>query len=157
MTTSGTTIIEMSRDTIVAAALRKIGALALGQAASATETTNASEALNNLVFEFQTLGMPLWARKKYTIPMVAGQFQYLIGVGQANNTPFPLKVLEAWTVPTAGGSIQELWPNAIDVYNRLPTGTTTGIPSQFMYQPRINVGEFNVWPAPDAQLFLHVH
>lgn len=151
MTTSGQTIIEMNRDSICNAALRKIGAIPLGQVGSAVEITNGTEALNNLVAEFQTLGMPLWARKTYVVPLVAGQIQYIIGVGQAVNTPFPLKVLQAWTVANTGGGVQELWPNAIDVYNRLPRGTgVQGIPSQYMYQPRINQGEFNIWPAPDA-------
>jgi len=149
MTTSGTTVIEMSRDSICAAALRKIGAIALGQTASATEITNASEALNNLTAEFQTLGMPLWARKDSSITMTATS-TYTIGVGQTTNIPFPLKILQAWTVPTAGGSVQELWPNAIDVFNRLPTSGATGIPSQYNYQPFINYGVLRVWPVPDS-------
>jgi len=150
MTTSGQTIIEMSLSTIVSAALRKIGAIALGQSPSATESTNGTEALNNLVAEFQTLGMPLWSRKNLVVPMIASQGQYIIGVGQANNTPFPLKIIQAWTIANTGGSKQELWPNAIDIFNRLPTTTATGTPSQYMYQPRINYGELNIWPVPDA-------
>lgn len=150
MSTSGQTIIEMSTATIVAAALRKIGALALGQTPITEETTNCTEALNNLVAEFQTLGMPLWARKTYNVAMVAGQQLYTIGVGQAVNTPFPLKILQAWTVATTGGSIQELWPNAIDVFNRLPQTTSTGTPSQYVYQPFINYGQLKIWPIPDA-------
>lgn len=150
MTTSGQTIIEMNTATIVAASLRKIGALALGQTPLTEETTNCTEALNNLIAEFQTLGMPLWARKTYNIPMIAGQQLYSIGVGQAVNTPFPLKVLQAWTIANTGGSIQELWPNAIDVFNRLPQTSSTGTPSQYMYQPFINYGQFKVWPIPDA-------
>ena len=149
MTTSGTTVIEMSSDSICAAALRKIGAIALGQTASTTEITNASEALNNLTAEFQTLGMPLWARKDSSITMTATS-TYTIGVGQTTNIPFPLKILQAWTVPTAGGSVQELWPNAIDVFNRLPTSGATGIPSQYNYQPFINYGVLRVWPVPDS-------
>lgn len=151
MTTSGTTIIEMNTDSIINAALRKIGAIALGQTGSAQEITNGTEALNNLVAEFQTLGMPLWARATYTVPMVASQSSYTLGVGQAINTAFPLKILQAWTTPTAGGSIQELWPNAIDVFNRLPAGSgVSGIPSQYNYQPKINLGVLRIWPAPDA-------
>ncbi len=149
MTTSGQTIIEMNRDSICAAALRKIGAIALGQTASATEITNASEGLNNLVAEFQTQGMPLWARKDYTITMTTTG-SYTIGVGQTVSTPFPLKILQAWTVLTGGGSIQELWPNAIDVFNRLPTSNATGIPSQYSYQPFIDYGVLRIWPTPDA-------
>ena len=151
MTTSGITNIEMNRATIVAAALRKIGAIALGQTPAATEITNATEALNNLVAEFQTLGMPLWSEKQLVIPMIASQRQYIIGVGLAVNSAFPLKVLQAWTLDNAGGSRQELFPNSIDVYNRLPQNTaSTGFPSQYMYQPKINFGELNLWPTPDA-------
>lgn len=149
MTTSGQTIIEMNRDSICAASLRKIGAIALGQTASATEITNASEALNNLVAEYMTKGMPLWARKDSPITMTATS-TYTIGVGQTTNIPFPLKIIQAWTVLTAGGSIQELWPNAIDVYNRLPTSGATGIPSQYNYQPFINYGVLRIWPIPDS-------
>jgi hypothetical protein len=150
MTTSGTTVVEMSRDAICTAALRKIGAVFQGGTPAAAEITNASEALNNLVAQFQTMGMPLWARIDYTVPMVASQTSYTIGVGQAVNTPFPLKILQAWTVVNTGGAIQELWPNAIDVFNRLPTSGATGIPSQYSYQPFINYGVLRVWPAPDA-------
>ena len=149
MTTSGQTIIEMSSSTIVSAALRKIGALALGQSPSTTETTNAMEALNNLVAEFQTMGMPLWARLQYLVPMTANS-SYNIGVGKTVNTPFPLKILQAWTTPVGGGSIQELWPNAIDNFNRLPTTPNTGTPSQYNYQPFINYGVLRVWPTPDS-------
>jgi hypothetical protein len=95
MTTSGSTIIEMNTSTIIAAALRKLGALALGQTPASAETTNGTEALNNLVAEFQTLGMPLWSQKTYSPTLVAGQSLYLICVGQAVNTPFPLKILQA--------------------------------------------------------------
>ena len=143
MTTSGQTIIEMNRDSICAAAARKIGVIALGQTLSATELTNATEALNNLVAELQTLGMPLWARKSYLVPMTATS-TYNIGVGMTVNTPFPLKILQAWTTPIGGGSIQELWPNAIDNFNRLPTTPNTGIPSQYTYQPFINYGVFRI-------------
>jgi hypothetical protein len=82
--------------------------------------------------------------------MVAGQQQYVLGVGQVVDIPFPLKILQAWTVPNGGGGKQELWPNAIDVFNRLPTTNATGTPSQFVYQPFINFGWLNLWPIPDA-------
>lgn len=150
MTTSGQTIIEMDRDSLCNAALRKLGVIPQGGTPATAETTAATEALNNLVAEFQTLGMPLWARNEYTVLMVANQSIYTIGVGQGVSTPFPLKILQAWVVDSSGGSIQELYPNSIDVFNRLPTGNTSGTPSQYNYQPFINYGKLRIWPAPDA-------
>jgi hypothetical protein len=151
MSLSGITILDETRDGIINSALRKIGAISLGQTATTQEFTNATEALNNLVAEYQTLGMPLWARLQYNLPMVVNQSQYVIGVGQAVNIAMPLKILQAWTIPNTGGSIQELWPNSIDIYNRLPKNPAgPGNPSQYTYQPQIDQGTFSIWPAPDA-------
>lgn len=149
MATSGTTNTELTRDEIVEAALRKLGRLAQGQAASSADLADGAEALNNLVAEFQTMGMPLWARKSLNITMVADQASYVIGVGLATNTAFPLKIIQAWTEPTSGGGRQPLEQLAIYDYNLLPTASS-GSPSQFSYQPNINYGTLRLWPAPDT-------
>lgn len=151
MSTSGITTTEMTRDTLAYAALRKLGVMAQGQTPTTEEYRDATEALNNLIAQFQTMGMPLWARKSYVLTMVANQASYTIGVGQTNNTAFPLKILQAWTEPTSGGGRQPLEPIAIYDYNLLPTTTSqAGTPSQYSYQPNINYGVFKLWPAPDA-------
>jgi len=151
MTTSGITTTEMTRDTLAYAALRKLGVMAQGQTPTTEEYRDATEALNNLTAQFQTMGMPLWGRKSLVIPMVADQASYTIGVGLAVNAAFPLKVIQAWTEPTAGGGRQPLEAIAVYDYNILPTTTQqSGTPSQYSYQPNINYGVFRLWPAPDA-------
>jgi hypothetical protein len=152
MTTSGVTTTQLNRDSIVKAAMRKIGALAQGQTPSTEDYTNGTEALNNLVAEFQTLGMPLWSKKELNITFIVNQKAYTIGVGQTINTAFPLKVLQAWTTLISGtGSRQQLEPRSVYDYNILPSDTTTtGSPSTYEYQPFINYGVLKVWPAPDA-------
>jgi hypothetical protein len=62
MATSGTTVFELSRDSIISAALRKLGVLAQGSSPTTEDLTNGMQALNTLVSEYQTLGMPLWKR-----------------------------------------------------------------------------------------------
>lgn len=149
MAVSGTTNTEATRATLIAAAMRKVGALAQGQTPTSEETSIVAEALNNLIAQLQTLGMPLWAMTTSTIAMVASQETYTIGVGQAINQAFPLKILQAWTAPTSGGGRQPLEPLAIYDFYLLPTGST-GSPSQYMYQPLINHGKLHLWPTPDA-------
>lgn len=145
MTTSGVTTTELNRNSIIAAALRKVGALAKGQTPDTEDYTNGTEALNNLIAEFMTLGMPLWARKEYTVPMVAATSKYTL------TSPFPLRVYQAWTEVTSGGARQELQIKTIYDFNLLPLNSgSSGVPSQFMYQPFINYGELNIWPVPDA-------
>lgn len=152
MTTSGVTNTELNRDKIVKAAMRKIGALAAGQTPSTEELTNGTEALNNLVAEFQTLGMPLWSKKLYTITMVTGQKTYTLGVGQTINTPYPLKVIQAWIELSSGlTSRQPLEDKSVYDYNLLPVDSAaTGSPAAYMYQPFLNYGVLSIWPAPDS-------
>lgn len=150
MATSGVTTTQLTRNTIIAAALRKIGVLAEGQTASPEALSNGTEALNNLVAGFQTMGMPLWSRLTSDIAMVAGQTTYTIGVGQTINQAFPLKILQAWNQPTAGGGRQPMKELSVYDFQLLPSTSTTGTPSQYMYQPFINYGKLHLWPAPDA-------
>jgi len=151
MSTSGVTVIEMDRDEFIAAAMRKCGELAKGQTPDDEDLANFGEALNNLVAELQTLGMPLWSKLTSTVTMVAAQQTYTIGVGQTINQAFPLKVLQAWTEPIAGGGKQPLEPNSVYDFQILPTNSgSSGTPSQYMYQPFINYGKLHLWPTPDA-------
>lgn len=149
MTTSGTTIYELSRDSIIKAAMRKVAALSKGQTPDATDLANGQEALNALVAEFQTLGMPLWARKDYTITLVAGQRDYTIGVGQTIATPFPLRMQKVVLETISGGSTRDLIPVAYQDFVMLNT-ESSGPPVNYSYQPKINIGVLSVWPLPDT-------
>jgi hypothetical protein len=149
MNTSGVTTTQMDRDAIVAADMRACGDLAKGQTPSPEDLADFGEMLNNLVAELQTKGMPLWSKITATVALTASQQTYTIGVGQAINQAFPLKVLQAWLDNASGGSKQILYPNAIYDFNMLPSGSS-GTPSQYTYQPLINYGRLSLWPTPDA-------
>lgn len=151
MATSGVTTTQLTRDSIISAALRKLGVLAKGQSPDAEDLSTGTEALNNLVAQFQTLGMPLWSLVTSNITMVAGQQTYTIGVGQAVNQAFPLKIVQAWSDPVAGGGRQPITEMSIYDFNLLPATTqTSGTPAQFTYQPLVNYGKLRLWPIPDA-------
>jgi hypothetical protein len=151
MATSGITINQMTRDGIINAALRKMGALSEGQVANATQLGTGAEALNNIVSEFQELGMPLWARRSLAIPMVVGQSSYTIGVGQATNVPFPLRVYKATIDGTNDGNQIIMLQKPLYDFVEYPT-SSTGVPVVFNYTPQINKGILQVWPTPDASI-----
>ena len=148
MTTSNTTIFELSRDSIIAAAMRKCGVLAKGASPDAEDLTNGMQALNSLVSLFQTEGMPLWKRTQYSLSLVDGTNSYTIGVGQTTNTAFPLKIHSA-LIRDSSGSAQEVIQLDRTAFNLLNT-SSEGKPVQFTYQPFINYGVVKVWPTPDA-------
>ena len=100
MPTSGTTNYAATRDSIITRALRIVNAIGQGETPSPTAVTEAAQAFNELVKEYQTFGMALWKVGNYSITMTAGTYKYNIGTGQVAphvDAPAPLKVLQAWT------------------------------------------------------------
>lgn len=150
MTTSNDTTYELTRNQIIESAMRKGQRLAKGQSADSTDLTNGTIALNALIASLQVEhGNPLWARKDYSITLVAGQRNYTLGESQTINTPFPLKMLQVVLETTTGGSSQEVSPLAYKDFKLLNT-ETTGRPCNYTYQPKVNLGVLSVWPLPDA-------
>jgi hypothetical protein len=181
MATSGEVLYEVSRNTIIKAALRKLGALAKGQTPDTEDYENATLALNSLVAEFQTYDMPMWKRVQLDATLVAGQRQYVFGslggvttfgvswdggiewdggvTFDANGltTDFdivPLKI-DGVVLRLSGGSAQEIMPIARKDFNLLNT-TTVGRPLQYSYQSFINSGVFSLWPIPDAAYTMEI-
>lgn len=149
MATSGVTILQLSRDSIINAALRKIGVIGEGVVANAEQLLTGTEALNTLVMEFATLGMPLWKRTELALSMVAGQRVYTIGVGQTINQPFPLKISEATFQYVGSNSEQDVEIKANYDFNLLPSNSQ-GVVVSMKYQPFINFGVVTVWPTPST-------
>lgn len=147
MATSNITVYELTRNQIIESAMRKCGRLAKGQSADATDLANATIALNAIVAEFQTLGMPLWARTDYSVTLVEGQRDYTLSASA--NTPFPLKIQTATIETTNGGDSVDLTSVAYKDFRQLNT-ETTGKPLNYTYQPKVNEGVLSVWPLPDA-------
>lgn len=154
MTTSNQTIYELSRNSIISAAMRKIGALATGQTPDTEALANGQEALNALIAEFQTFGLPLWKRAQYSLTLTTGQNSYTMGIGQAVATPFPLK-MQSVLLRQTGGSAQEVFAVARPEFNLLNT-SSSGKPVQYTYQPFINYGVLKLWPSPDAAYVLEL-
>lgn len=150
MSTSGSTLWEMTRNQLIEAALRKLGVLARGQTPDTEDYTNGTFALNAVVAELQTIGMPLWKRTEYTFPLVAAQAAYTIGVGQSLNTAFPLKLQQAVLTDTNSSSTLDMQIISIYEYNSLSPLNSSGEPVQICYQPQINLGTITVWPTPDT-------
>ena len=141
MTTSNNTSYEANRDIIIKAALRKCGVLAEGETPSTESITNCSEALNNIVLRFATLGMPLWKRIEYPVTLLLSTVNYTI--------PNALKAPQVIIKDLTGSSQYELNVKSRYDYNRLPSNTS-GTPVHYTYIPGIENGTLTVWPTPDA-------
>lgn len=151
MTTSNQTVYELSRDQFIQAALRKIGALAIGQTPTTEAYTNGQIALNAQIAAFQSLGMTVWKRKHQPITPVLNTQDNDIGIGKTTNVAFPLRIEHAYMLQTATGTRTDMTPLGRQRFDILSSATSaSGRPTQYSYQPKINFGTLSVWPAPDS-------
>lgn len=149
MSTSGSTDFTVTRDQLIAGALRAAGAISQGETPTATQVTEASEALNMFVKELQADGMPLWAIKQYSVTLTATS-TYTIGAGATVNTPKPLKVLQAFLHNTSTNVDVPMTILTRDEYNRLGNKTSEGSPIQLFYEPLLTTGVMHLFPVPDS-------
>lgn len=156
MAISGDTTWNMTRDSIVNAALRKIGVAVDGQTVTSTQLTSAQEALNNIVFSLYAQGMPVWAMTTTYFNMVEGQYQYPVGIGVGAgrlNIPAPLKITQAWNLDVSTPYATNRIPMNIYTqfnYQLLTSPNVPGTPIHLWYQPGNQTGTINLWPAPDS-------
>jgi len=61
MSTSGNTSYEATRDSLIAAAMRKCGALSKGESPDSEDLTNGTEALNGIVTQLY------WLKNSHTV------------------------------------------------------------------------------------------
>jgi hypothetical protein len=140
MATSGNTSWELQRNDIIAAAMRKIGALAKGQTPDTEDYTNGAQALNSLISLFSTDGMPLWKRMETTVALVDGTASYTL----TSSLKLTQVVLRSIT-----SSVQyELTRKSLYDFNALPD--TDGMPVHYTYSPGISDGTLRLWPTPDS-------
>lgn len=150
MSTSGSTNLTTSRDSLITGALRIIGAIAQGETPTVAQVNEASEALNFLVKALEADGMPLWAVKQYNVPLVTGTVSYRIGLSQTIATPKPLKISQAFLHDTSSGIDIPMTQLTRADYNSLGNKTTTGTPIQFFYDVQNTYGDLYLFPVPDA-------
>lgn len=145
MTTSSTYSYQLTRNQIIESALRKLGVLAEGQTPSTQNYSDGMMALNTVISQLRAVGMPLWARFEYTFTPTTGT--YTIGTGMTLDTPFPVKLFQAFRTESNAKIPMELV--AREDFNILPT-TSTGSPIKINYQPFVNYGSLSFWPAPTS-------
>jgi len=79
MATSGTNSFSVTKNDIIAASLRTLGVIALGETPTTEDYTNCSQALNIMIKSWAKKGWPLWTVELLSINMVLGAYVYPIG------------------------------------------------------------------------------
>ena len=150
MTTSNSTVFNVTRDQIINGALRILGVLSTGQTADVGQITEAAEALNIFVKALEAEGMPQWGISTYAIPLTAAANTYQIGIGKTINISKPLKVIQAWNHDSTSNIDIPMRLLTRQEYSMLGNKTSSGNPIQYYYEPRINYGVLSVFPTPSS-------
>jgi len=143
----------VTRDEIIKRALRLIGVVAQGETPTVTQTDEAAKALNGLVLAWQADGMPLWAIKTHTMPLVQNKKKYVFGTTQVPpevGIPKPLKVMQAWYHNIPSNVDVPLRLVTQQQYDMLGNKEVKGLPVQLWYHPDKDTGTLTVYQVPDS-------
>ena len=150
MTTSGDATFTVTRDQIIKGALRCINAIATGETPTAAEISEGSEALNYMVKAWQAEGIGLWLYDTFALTLVADQQSYTIGSGGDVNTVRPLDVIECRFHYTTDGNEIPMNKWSRQEYFDQSLKSSTGVPTQFYYDPQLSLGVLYIWPTWDT-------
>lgn len=142
------TLLSFTRDQLITLAIKRLGILAQGQSPSTEDLADGASFLSTLVAELRTKGMPLWKRTTYSFTPTSQVTT--IGVGKTLDTPFPLKLLQAYTLTNTGQNKIQMEVLSDYDFNYLPISTTPGMPLKISYQPQNEFGTIKLWPLPDG-------
>lgn len=156
MSTAATTNYTVTRDQVIGRALRIVGAIATGETPAPGALTEASDALNQLVKEWQADGMQMWGILTTSFPLTATVSVYPIGLGQTVNQTAPNKVYQAWMRDNTALTDQPMLVITRQEYDILGSKFSPGTPNQVYYFPpgpldtNQIVGTFTFYTTPDA-------
>ena len=151
MASSGTYAFTVTRDDIIGAALRTLGAYGAADTIPAADLTNCAQALNILMKAMVMRGMPLWTVNVVSFPVIVGQAVYNLGLVAptpgTNTSLRPLKLLDAWINDVNGNDVSLTIESRYD-YDKLGFKTQGGIPNQLFYDPQIQTGQVTLYNVP---------
>lgn len=149
MTISNLYDFDLTRNQIIAGALRLLGVIGQGQTPDANQYSDCAEALNIMLKAWEAEGLPLWAIKIQAIPLVAGQRVYSIGPSKDVDTQKPLKLYQSYYRQTSNVDIP-MTSLSQSEYNNLGNKTTPGRPIQYYYENLLDYGNLYVFPVPTS-------
>ncbi len=159
MTTSGTTAFVPNRDQVVRGALRLVGAYASTDNPRPEQVTDAVEALNMMLKNWQKDGC-LWLKHFIYVAMAAATASYVIGPGSSATVtsdaaaaiPYTQRPIRVYTprrrIKATGVEVPLSEPMSRTDYSNLPNKATPGTPVQVYYDPQLLTGTLFVWPVP---------
>jgi len=142
MATSGSSDFNLNRNEIIEEAFSLLGVISDGESLDDNMKVRGDRALNLLVKDWQK-DVDLWIETRGTLTAVVDKESYTMGSG-GDFTSRPLRIIDmqfrqsSSDIPMIHMSRQE--------YYELSLKSSTGIPTNFYYDPQLTTGKLFVWP-----------
>lgn len=144
--------VSTTAQALIEDSMKRIGALASGEALPAAEAADAFRRLNELVDNWSTQRLTQRVIAREVFDLVGNQASYTIGTGGNFNTARPEFVDDVrliLTTPTPDNEIP-LSPLTSQAYTDLVVKALTSTqPSHWYYDPTMPTGTLYLWPIPD--------
>jgi hypothetical protein len=139
---------------IIKSAMRKAGALGVGDTPSAAESTDGLEMLNDLLASLSNDSLVVYARTTESFTLVAGTLAYTIGAGATFNTVRPIKIVSAYV--RSGTVDYPLQIVSDEQYATVTLKSTQGIPEFINYTNAFPQATINLYPSPASGYTLYL-
>ena len=145
----------LNRNALITRALKMISVISASQTPTASEINDGSEALNLLLKSWQADGLQLWTVTQKSVTPVQGQYKYTFGSGgDIDVDGQPVEVFEVYRRTTTTVLDVPIKRLSRSDYWRLGDKNTEGTPTQFYFDPQLNLNNFYIWPSADASFVL---
>ncbi len=149
MATSLTDDYSLTRDQIIRSAFETIGVASANEPLDPVDIATAKVSFNALAMSWKAHGLQLWKRGRASVTLVASTYSYELTPTLGSGTEKPMRLLEVNRKDTDGNEI-DLTRMSLKEYESLPNKTTTGVPTNFYFEPSRLTSILFVWPAPSA-------
>jgi hypothetical protein len=144
---------------IIHGALRKIGAIAVGETLSADDSTTGLEQLNAMLDLWSTEHLAVFNNNEYVLQLQAGKSTYTVGTGGDFNIARPLRLSGAYTRLQPAGTTVDYPCAEVDFtrYSRIGIKNQPGPWPKVMYfNTSYPLAELIFWPVPSQNAEFHL-
>ena len=159
MASSGLYTYTVSRDEIIKAALRILGAFGKGASLDVEDQTNGSQALNLILKNWSDKGLPIWAVQRVSKLMTVGVGSYTIGIGGSISLGYKPKRLLTAYLRNSSNIDTEIRIISRQEYDVLGNKTTPSVVNQIYYDDQLPLGTIYTYGVPSdssTTLFISV-
>ena len=143
----------MTARDFITSTLRLIGALGVGETASAEDAGAALTVLNQLLESWSISGLKVWAATEETVTLTSGTAEYTWGTGGDIATARPVELRSAFIRDSSIDYHVDIL--TIEEYRLRGLKSTTGRPYKAAYATEYPLGKLYLYPTPDAAYALH--